>query len=194
MEFARYQDALRERLSPLRYEHSLRVVETALEMGRKFGLNPERVKTAALLHDYAKDMPKEELLEIGRREGLISDPVEEKQPDLLHGPVGAFLCERDLGIQDEGILKAIRYHTTANVQMSMLEIVIYLSDLLEPGRSYKGIKKLRQLCEKDMWAGLLRTIDESIEYIIRSKMLLHPRTVEARNWLLEKNKEAFYGE
>lgn len=186
MELEKYKEAICQRLSVSRYEHSLRVVDTALNLGNNFGLNPARVQTAALLHDYAKDMPKEELLEIGRREGLISDPVEERQPDLLHGPVGAFLCERDLGIKDEGILKAIRYHTTGNVQMSILEIIIYLADLLEPGRTYKGVKKLRQLCEKDMGAGLLRTLDESLEFIIRSKMLIHPRTVAARNWLLEK--------
>lgn len=186
MEFEEYQELLQQKLSIPRYEHSLRVVDTALEIGSKFGLNPERVRMVALLHDYAKDMPREELLEIGQKEGLIADPVEEMQPDLLHGPVGAFLCERELGIQDDGVLKAIRYHTTGNEQMSILEIVIYLADLLEPGRTYKGVKKLRQLCEKDIRAGLLRTFDESIEYIIRSGMLIHPRTVAARNWLLEK--------
>lgn len=193
MEFEKYQQLIQEKLSPPRYEHSLRVVDTALTMGAKYGLNHERVGLAALLHDYAKDMPVEELLELGRKEGLITDPVEELQPDLLHGPVGAFLCERDLGIQDEGVLKAIRYHTTGNPQMSILEIIIFLADLLEPERTYKGIKKLRQLCEKDIRAGLLRTFDESIEYIIRSGRLIHPRTVAARNWLLERNKEGIYG-
>ncbi len=193
MELERYQNIIKEKLSQYRYEHSLRVVDTALVMGSRFGLNPEKVRLAALLHDYAKDMAPQELLQIARKENLLSDPVEEYQPELLHGPVGAFLCKTELGIEDEQVLRAIRYHTTGNEQMSTLGIVIYLADLLEPGRAYKGVGKLRKLCEKDIRACLLRTLDESIEYIIRSGKLIHPRTVLARNWLLKKNKEGLNG-
>lgn len=171
------------------------MVRTAAKMGAELGLDLDKVRLAALLHDYAKDMPPEELLDIGRREGLIESVIEEVQPDLLHGPVGAFLCRQELGIDDEEILQAIRYHSTANSNMSDLDIVIFLADLLEPGRNYKGVGRLRSLCAKDLSACLLQALDETIEYVLKKRLLLHPRTVEARNWLIGTfNKEEFDGE
>lgn len=185
MEFEKYRNAIRQNLSPQRYEHSLRVVETALKMASKLGLNQKQVYLAALMHDYAKDMPGELLLDIAKKRGLVTCDVEEVQPDLLHGTVGAWFCEHVLGIQDNEVLRAIRYHTTGNIDMSRLEVVIYLADLIEPGRNYEGVKDLHVLCQQDLDAGLLFAYDATIKYVLKKKMLIHPLTVEARNWLLQ---------
>lgn len=184
MEFERYRKAILEKLSPQRYQHSLQVVDTALKMAQNLQLNTEQVYLAALLHDYAKDMAGELLLAIAREKGLLTCHVEEVQPDLLHGSVGAWLCEYELGIQDPEVLHAIRYHTTGNVQMSSLEVIIYLADLIEPGRNYEGVKELRDICQQDLEAGLLFAFDATLKYVLKRKMLIHPQTVEARNWLL----------
>lgn len=190
MEFQVYRALLEERLSPARYAHSLRVVEKALEMaeeGKRRGygtsLNLEKLRLAALLHDYAKDMPEQELLSIAEQHGLITSLVERKQPDLLHGPVGAFLCARDFGlpVADEEILHAIRYHTTGCANMSLMDKIVFLADLLEPGRSYEGVDELRRICEDNLDTGLLYAFDCTLQFVIARKLMIHPLTVEARN-------------
>lgn len=177
---------IKRRLSPERFQHSLRVVQTALSMKEAAQLDRDRVYLSALLHDYAKDLPKTELLSLSRGNALITCRAEEMQPDLLHGPVGAWLCQHRLGINDREILKAIRYHTTGCIAMSLLEKVIYLADLIEPGRTYKGVDILRKKYSESLDEGLLFAFDSTIEYVLERRFLIHPLTVDARNWLLSK--------
>lgn len=184
MNINNYINIIKERLSPARAEHSFRVVDTALKMAESTGLNLDQVYLAALLHDYAKEMTGGQLLRIARANNLLTCVAEEMQPDLLHGPVGAWLCREELNIQDEEILRAIRFHTTGRVSMSMLEIIIYLADLIEPGREYKRVEELRKIYEKDLYEGLLFAFDATILYVLERKFLIHHLTLEARNWLL----------
>lgn len=177
-------EEIRKSLSPKRFQHSLRVVETALAMKETERLERSKVYLAALLHDYAKDLPKGELLSLAWENNLIICKAEEAQPDLLHGPVGAWLCEHRLGISDREILNAIHYHTTGRVHMSLLEQVVYLADLIEPGRVYEGVETLREKYNENMNEGMLFAFNSTIEYVLERRFLIHHLTVEARNWLL----------
>jgi predicted HD superfamily hydrolase involved in NAD metabolism len=153
-------------------------------MGNTLGVHGKRLQLASLLHDYAKDMPKTELLALANQNGLLTCKAEEVQPDLLHGPVGALLCRRDLDIRDEEILDAIRYHTTGREEMSLAEKIVYLADLIEPGRTYEGVDELRSLCKDNLDKGLLLAFDCTLQYVLKRKLLIHPMTVRARNQLL----------
>lgn len=197
MNFHNYVNTVKAKLSPRRFEHSLRVVDTALEMVGSSGVNRDKVAVAALLHDFAKDLPPGEMLALARQQGLVTCRAEEVQPDLLHGPVGAYLCHHELKVADEDVLQAIRYHTTGCVEMRQLDIIIYLADLIEPGRTYKGSEELRRLCRVDLKAALLYAFDATLRYVLNRKLLVHPMTVEARNWLLLSHRtklEESYGE
>lgn len=184
MKMDEYVGIIKNKLSPSRAEHSLRVAAVAMELAERQEINREQAYLAALFHDYAKDMPPRQLLSLGRENNLITCQAEELQPDLLHGPVGAFLCKKELGIRDEEILQAIKYHTTGRAQMTPLEIIIYLADLIEPGRKYKGVNELRVICRDNLLDGLLYAFDATITYVLERKFLIHYLTVEARNWLL----------
>ena len=179
-----YVNILKARLSPVRFSHTRYVVETAMKMGEKLGIDEkmqEKLWLAALLHDFAKDISGQELLKIAGANNLITYKAEEVQPDLLHGPVGALLCRRDLQIGDEEVLRAIRFHTTGHERMSVLEKVVFLADLVEPSRNYAGVDELRKICEDDLDKGLLLAFDSTLQYVLRRKMLIHPLTVQARN-------------
>jgi predicted HD superfamily hydrolase involved in NAD metabolism len=159
-------------------------METAMGMADRLNVEKEKVYIAALLHDYAKDLKPEELLELADKNSLLTCHAEKVQPDLLHGPVGAWLCRSEVGIADEAVLQAIRYHSTGHAAMNELDVVVYLADLIEPGRSYKGVEELREICDEDIYAGLLYAFDCTLLYVIEREMLIHPYTIEARNRLL----------
>ena len=57
-------------------------------------------------------------------------------PEILHGPVGAWIAEHEFNITDEDILNAIRFHTTGRAGMSKLEKIIYIADMIEPNRTF----------------------------------------------------------
>ena len=49
---------------------------------------------------------------------------------------GSIVVRDELGIDDEDILNAIRYHTTGRAGMSLLEKVIFTADFLLPRTDY----------------------------------------------------------
>ncbi len=63
---------------------------------------------------------------------------EEKTPELWHSIVGPIVGKKIFKIEDEEILSAMRWHTTGRENMSKLEKVIYIADMIEPGRSFPG--------------------------------------------------------
>ncbi|MGI6514345.1 MAG: bis(5'-nucleosyl)-tetraphosphatase (symmetrical) YqeK [Syntrophomonadales bacterium] len=184
MDEIRAQEIIRARLSENRYQHSMRVAMVAREMARSFGLDESKAGLAGIVHDYARDMPGYELLSLAKEYNLLEDEVEENSPDLLHATVGAFLLYRDHGVDDEEVLNAVRSHTLGRVGMTDLEKVLFLADLIEPGRDFPGIDSLRCLARRNLDRGMVRAIELTLHYCMDQGRLIHPRTVLVRNYLL----------
>lgn len=184
MDEIRAEEIIRAKLSQNRYRHSMQVASVARDMARIFGLNEDKAYLAGILHDYAKGIPGHELLALAKQNNLLEDDVEARSPDLLHAPVGAFLLARDEGLLDDEILDAIRYHTLGRVGMTDLEKVLFLADMIEPGRDFPGIERLRCLVRRDLDQGMIQAIDSTLRYCMEQGRLIHPRTVLVRNYLL----------
>lgn len=185
MEISRLEAALRQRISGDRLSHVYGVVETALRLASRHGIDPEQARVAALMHDYAKALPTAELLALGRRFGLVTDPAEETNPDLLHAPVGAAQLQAEGLITDPEVLAAIRWHTTGTPGMSRLARLIWIADMVEPNRRFPGLERIRRLVEQDLDRGLMAGLDHSLAYLVASGRLIHLETVRTRNWLLQ---------
>lgn len=169
-----------------RWQHTLGVVETAERLARLYGEDVEKARIAALLHDCAKELPKNHLLKSIEELGIVMDEIEVANEALWHAPAGAALARSEFGIQDEEILSAIRYHTIGRANMSGLEKIVYIADMIEPHRQFPGVEQIRELVESDLDKGCLAAFDASISYIIKKGYLLHLGTCEARNSLLLK--------
>jgi predicted HD superfamily hydrolase involved in NAD metabolism len=180
------KDKLAGELKPQRLEHSLATADEAVIMGRAFGGDLARLALAGLLHDRAKDLGDEGLLALGEARGLITDPAERENPSLLHGPVGAWLVSREWGVEDPVILEAIRLHTTGGRDMSREACIVFMADLIEPGRTYDGVEALRRLCRQDLRAAMLEAIEQTLIYLERQKLPLHRGTLRCLAWLQEE--------
>lgn len=184
---AQAQRIIKNRLPQKRYEHSMGVARVAEKMAARFGVDPRQAYITGVLHDYAKNLSAATLLEIAGSAGLITNRIEEEVPDLLHAPVGAYLLETGLQINDPEMLEAVRSHTLGSLNMSRLDKIIYLADMIEPGRSaYPNLERLRQLAEYDLDGAMLLGAESTIRYCLERGRLLHPRTVEVRNEFLRK--------
>lgn len=175
---------LRSRLSKGRFEHSIRVAETASKLGQIYGQDQSRLLLAGLIHDMAKSLDDATLLAIAEQEGLISHESERLIPDLLHAPVAAVIARNELGIADEQVLAGMANHTLGRPGMSDFEKIVFLADMIEPGRSYPGMEELAELTERDLDAAMLSGLDSTIAYCIKRGRILHPRTVDTRNYFL----------
>lgn len=175
---------LKTMLSEKRYNHSLGVQSTAVDLAKKYNADEKKASVAGLVHDCAKGFSNEKLIEIYKNCGMEMDTVYEKQPQLLHGPVGAFIAQKEFLITDREVLHAIQCHTTGCEDMSMLDKIIYIADYIEPGRDFPGVDELRRAAFIDIDTCLLMAFDSTIRYVLERKQLIDIKTIKARNFLL----------
>lgn len=175
---------IRFKLSERRFKHSLRMADTARELAEYYGADIDKIYIAGLLHDYAKGISGDELLAIAEENGLIEDEIERYIPDILHAPVGAHLLEKELGIGDQEILNAVKYHTLGSTKMKTMDKIMFLADMIEPGRDYPGMERIRCLAFRDLNQGMLVGLESTLKYCIAQGRLIHPRTVLVRNHFL----------
>lgn len=177
---------LKEVLSEKRYNHSIRVMETAQELAKLYNANINNVTIAALLHDYAKEFPKKDLVNICKECCLkeTNDYLEAGQ--ILHSFAGAHFVNKYLGITDTDILNSIKYHTTGRENMELIEKIIYIADAIEPQRSYMHVDEIRKLAKENIDQAILFEINKKIEYLISNNSIIHHNTIKLRNWLITK--------
>ncbi|NSW89605.1 MAG: HD domain-containing protein [Firmicutes bacterium] len=178
------KEKLKKNIKPERYIHSINVMNTASDLAGYYSVDKRKAEVAGILHDCARDFQKENMYELCREFGIEIDEIKKRQPELLHGPVGAYIAEADYGIKDEAILEAIRVHTTGKENMSMLEKIIFISDYIEPGRKFPGVNNIREWALKDIDRAMVFAFDSTIRYVLEKGTLLHPDTVSARNYII----------
>ena len=170
---------LKKSLSEYRLRHTLSVAETAVWLARLFGVDPVQAHIAGMLHDCAKGMDAPTLLQLIRSGGISADELELSMPALLHAPAGAALAKSQYHVADQGILSAIRWHTTGRRNMTPLEKVVYLADMIEPGRAmYPGLEELRQCARENLDEAVYMAAAQSASYVAARGKKLHPRTME----------------
>lgn len=177
-----------------RFNHILRVEQMSIELAQTHKVDVDKAAQAGLMHDLAKYFKPKRLLSLAIAEGLTLDPIDHLNPHLLHADVGAIVARDQFGVEDEDVLDAIRNHTLGNPGMSLLSCVVYLADGLEPGRgTTPELEELRRLSRQDLIKATWRAADASLMHLIQAGHLIHPRTVQTRNWFLHQSKSATKG-
>jgi nicotinate-nucleotide adenylyltransferase len=174
-----------------RKQHTIGVVNTAMKLAEHYGADLYKTRIAALYHDYCKDVGIHRLDRYVEEYELCSKY--KNQPHLSHGKVAAERIKKELGIEDEDVLNALRYHTTGRKGMSLLEKVIYLADAIEPNRVYPGVEELRERAWVDLDEALLLAINQTISYVEKKGCALDQDTLEAQKDLQKRIKEKVNG-
>ncbi|MEW6661321.1 MAG: bis(5'-nucleosyl)-tetraphosphatase (symmetrical) YqeK [Bacillota bacterium] len=186
MENEGLRQLLLKRLSPNRYEHSLRVADLAASLAAKHGVAENQASLAGLLHDYGRDLPEEKLLYLARQKGMAVHPVDCLVPVILHAPVGACLVKEEIGITDPEILTAIALHTVGGRNMTKLDKVIFLADIAEPGRDFPGVEEIRLLALQDLNLAMIAAFKSAIRYVLDKETYIHPATIDGFNEVLSE--------
>ena len=180
------RETLQRRLKKERFAHSIGVANTAVKLAKKFGVDENKAYIAGLLHDCARQFENNELPAEAEKRGIEIGEVEKSMPLLLHSYIGAKLIEEIYGVHDKEISQAIYRHTVGARDMTPLDKIIYFADMIEPNRNYPGVEKLRALAEEsdNLDEIILTALNESIIFVIQKNSLVHPDTIDARNFLL----------
>lgn len=171
--------SVQQRMNEKRFEHTLGVEYTACAMAMKYGVDITKAQLAGLLHDSAKCLPDDEMIQICEKEQIPFSVMERENPFLLHGKVGAFIAKTEYHISDEDILNAITYHTTGRPGMSALEKIIYIADFIEPNRKpLNCLSKARALAFTDLDECFLFVLEEVLDYLKKSGSAIDPLSQE----------------
>ena len=176
-------------MSQKRFEHVLGVEKTAVALAEKYGASPVKASIAALTHDYAKERCDEEFRLVIRRDGFDLDLLNWNNA-IWHGLVGADFVQRELEIDDEEILQAIRLHTTGAAKMSLLDKIIYVADYIEPGRTFPGVVEAREIAMIDLNAAVAYETKHTLLHLIEIEAVIYPKTIETYNfWVAKYRRE-----
>ncbi len=183
---AEFLEILKKRLTPQRLYHSICVAEQAKHLAEIFGGDTEKSYTAGLIHDIMRYEPPEKMIEMIESDGQTLTESEKNITVTLHAVAGEVYLRKELGVTDEEILSAVRYHTTGKEDMSLLQKIIYVADLTSEDREYPDVKEVRELAEKSLEKTCLRGLSFTIEDNARKYRPIHIDTVKAYNYLAER--------
>lgn len=175
------KEILQKRLDEKRYYHSLCVADEAKRLAEKYGGDQDKAYLAGLLHDITKNAPDEEHLQIFKEFGIILTDIEKNAKKLWHAMSGAEYVKNILGIKDNEIIDAIRYHTTAKADMSLLAKILYLADFTSKDRDYEDVDVIRKYVDESLNKAFVYALQYSITDLVNQGRAVHPDTVNAYN-------------
>ena len=85
---------LKNMLSEKRYIHSIGVMKMASELAKIYNVDIEMAQIAGLLHDNAKEMTDEEMLQYVKENNIKISETEKNSIQLLHGKIGAVIAKK----------------------------------------------------------------------------------------------------
>ncbi len=170
-------------LKPERWAHTVRVAVMAAEHCVEAGVSEKTAIAAAALHDCAKNLSADDEL---LKSFTPPDGVPES---VMHQYSGAYVAEKYFGVTDKDILNAVGYHTSGRENMSALEKLIYLSDMLEEGRAYDGVEYLRKEFSRGLDYGMYAALDRQVKYLETTGRGIYSLTNSALNYFKEHKND-----
>lgn len=183
--------AVDNRLSGKRLAHVHSVSDYAAELARVYGVNEYDARIAGVLHDWDKLLTDDELPARMDELGIERPNHIELLYPVLHSFTGAAAVKREFPELSDEIASAIHNHTLGAIEMSDLDIVIFVADMIEPLRKSKGrpdVKRMRKMVgEVSLDELYFEGYAATIRSLVDRKRFIHPMAFDIWNALVEKH-------
>lgn len=177
------------RLDEANAAHALATAETARMMALLYGVDADEAWTAGALHDWDRELDAAELVERARQMGLDVTEADTHAPRLLHARTGAIAVAASHPGIPQRVVDAIARHTLGDVEMTELDMIVYVADMIEPGRSWSGVNDLREAVGtiglKQLFA---RAFTRTLTHLVDQQRYMHPRAVDVWNSLVVEER------
>ena len=177
---------LKTHLKESRYRHSLATAACAKELAEIWGVPARQAYLAGLCHDVAKGLDQQQALAFMAAHGMELDPDTMANPTLWHAQLGPVMTQELFGIDDLQVLDAIRSHTVGKPAMTDLAKIIFLADLVEPGRDFPGVAELRALVQQDLDRSMAKSLQINMNFVQEKGGQVHPLALEAYEYYRKK--------
>lgn len=162
-----------------RYQHSIGVAHTSACLAMRYEYNMENAYIAGLLHDCAKCLDDQTMISESEKYKLHISEYERKGPYLLHGKLGAEYVKNFYHIDNPEILSSICSHTTGHANMSVLEMIVFIADYIEPMRNkVENLNEIRAMAFQSLEKTVYQITKDTLQYLNKKGATIDPATVE----------------
>lgn len=184
---------LEQRVKPSRYRHSMGVSQAAEQLARIYGVDEDAAAVAGLLHDWDKARSSKDLKRSAKKHGLAPKAVRKQMPGVLHALTAPYSLKKDFPELSEDVLQAIARHTCGAPDMTDLDKVVFIADIIEPGRTFSDVAALRDAVGKVSLDELFfMTYGSTLVYLIDAGLPVHPDSLVVWNALVANRAERVY--
>lgn len=173
-----------------RLTHVYGVLETALTLAKKYHVDEHKITLAALLHDRTKYYSEDEHIDLIQK--CFDDAdwiITAFNKNLLHAYSGCAYAILTYNITDQDILNAIMHHTVGKPHMSMLEEILFISDYIEPSRTYPSCVKVRKIAQTNLTKAIYTAMNDSITFFEQQHQNVPKLAYLARAYYQEELKQ-----
>ncbi len=125
----------------IRLRHIYGVNKLAIYLAKQLGCDEYKCSLAALLHDIHKNLPYDKQISYLSQEEI--DNLEAKV--LAHAYSASVYAKKMYNILENDVIIAVRSHVYGNMNMSLLDKIILVSDFCEENRTYDYCVKTREV-------------------------------------------------
>lgn len=181
---ARMRDLLEVRMADhqRRHAHSLGVAQTARQLAETYGVDGFLAEAAGLIHDWDKVLTDDELLARAVQYNIPVVGSAANAVAVLHGPVAAIELPNLFKELPACVFQAVARHTSAAVDMTPLDMVVFIADAIEPQRKGDYAEALREQVGKVSLERLFFScFSQGLVYVISTGRYLYPTALDIYN-------------
>ncbi|KUH47375.1 nicotinate-nucleotide adenylyltransferase [Mycoplasmopsis meleagridis] len=132
------------KVDPKRAKHCVKAAEFASKLAKNLNYNVKVAYHAGLFHDIAKRFSEEFSYNLIKK--YTKNFSKEKYPkEFLHQVCGALWVEKIYKNDNKELIHAISIHTSLDLELNLLDKIIFVADKICDGRAFEGVQKLRKL-------------------------------------------------
>lgn len=172
-------------MSEKRFQHTKSMASLAVEIAKANNLDENKAYIAGMLHDVAKEMDVNKARKI----------MQKHYPEHLNKPIpvwhqwlSSYVVQKNFHVHDKEILQAIENHTTANTNMSLLDMCIYVADKYDRNRGFDSEAQIA-LCKEDLKAGFIASLEDFYQFSKAKNRPIDNVFFEVYNKYKEENNE-----
>lgn len=192
--FEEMRQRLQARVKPSRYAHSMGVSQAAEQLARIYGVDENDAAVAGLLHDWDKALSFKELRKLAKKHTKVPKAVRKGIPGVLHAYTAPYSLKREFPELTDEVLQAIERHTCAAPEMTELDMVVFIADIIEPGRTFGDVAPLREAVGNVSLEELFyMTYKATMIYLLEDDKAIHPDSLDTWNAWVKRREASFDG-
>lgn len=176
---------LKSKVSKYRFEHTLRVTQTAKELSKIHNLSREinsKIELASVLHDILKESTPESLIEEDYSVSLESISLYKNFQPVWHALEAPKYINFKFNIKDTNILDAVKFHCTGNQHLNIVAKIVFIADYIEPLRNLKDRDFLEQISKENINKTISIIVSEIYNNLKSRKQNIHPLTISCYDY------------